>query len=117
MGGPNKHTGAKGEAVKPSSAPSGLTEAPEYMLAKACQISWRVDNFKLFGWRAAKGNAWQYALFDVHADQGENENVANSHPNEFTSMFKDMWQWAEGVYESQQSETRCATSGDIDAVV
>jgi len=105
--GPNKYTGAKGDKVTPSSAPSGLSEAPESMLQKACQISWRVGNMKLLGWRPATGKSWQYALFDIGQDQGENQNVADENTQMFSQMFKDMWKWAEGVYQSQLSETQC----------
>merc|ERR1719331_1563832 len=78
------------------------------MLQKACQVSWRVGNLKLLAWRPATGKSWQYALFDIHQDQGENENIADEMPQAFSQMFKDMWKWAEGVYESQLSETQCA---------
>lgn len=100
---------AKGMKVTPSKSPSGLSEPSEEVMEKAFQISWRVDNLKLYGWRPDKKTAWEYAVFDIHKDLGENENVASEHANEFKQMFKDMWKWAEGVYESQQSETMCAS--------
>jgi len=103
-------SGVTGSQVTPSESPSGLSEPSEEVMRKACQISWRVDNLKLYGWRAETGQQWEYALFDIHEDANENENIADRHSVEFAQMFQDMWTWAEGVHESQQSETRCAQS-------
>ena len=94
--------------MQPSASPSGLSEHSDAVTEKACQISWRVDNLKLFGWRSETGRPWEYALFDIHQDPGENENIADKHSSEFSRMFRDMWAWAESVRESQRSETQCA---------
>lgn len=100
--------GTKGETVKPSKAPSGLSEPSDAVTQKACQISWRIDNLKLFGWRPSVGKSWEYALFDIHQDPGENVNLADKQSTKFSQMFKDMWAWAGGVHTSQESETQCA---------
>lgn len=100
----------EGKQVKPSSAPSGMSEAPELKLKEAAQLSWRVGDLKLYAWRSGIGNAWEYALFDISKDESESENIADQQSSVFKQMFKDMWLWAEGVYESQQSETHCSKS-------
>jgi arylsulfatase A-like enzyme len=103
-----KASGAKGDKITPSGAPSGMSEPAEAVLPHACQISWRVDTMKLLGWRPEQGGKWQYGLFDMSQDPGENTNVAGQHAEMFGNMFQDMWKWAEGVYTSQNEETHCA---------
>lgn len=101
------HNSASGSKVSPVGAPSGQSEPPSDVTEQARQISWRVDNMKLYGWRAETGDKWQYALFDISVDEGENHNLAGEHNDLFSSMYQDMWTWAATVRHSQTSETMC----------
>lgn len=101
------HGGVAGQKVNPVSAPKGHPEPPADVTTQARQVSWRVDKLKLYGWRAKVGNKWQYALFNISADEGENTNIASTEPDVFEHMYADLWVWAASVYESQKSETMC----------
>lgn len=101
------HGSASGSKISPVSAPSGESEPPSDVTEQARQISWRVGSLKLYGWRAETSDKWQYALFDIHADGGENNNMAQQETKSFLSMYKGMWAWATTVRESQQSESMC----------
>lgn len=104
------HNDVSGSEVKPVSAPNGHAEPPSTVADQARQVSWRVDKLKLYGWRAENTDKWQYALFDISLDDGENSNVASQHEAAFETMYDDLWAWAATVYTSQRSETKCLSS-------
>jgi len=107
------HNDASGGKVSPVSAPNGRTEPSAAVADQARQVSWRVDNLKLYGWRAQNTDKWQYALFDIANDVGENNNIANQNADDFASMYDDLWLWAATVRKSQESETRCLKNSDF----
>eukprot|EP00666_Eupelagonemidae_sp_cell4sb_P015068 gene15068-9036_t len=60
---------------------------------------------KLYAHRSETSDNWQYALFDLSKDSGENDNVAAQQPAVFKDMCADMWAWAASVHASQSKET------------
>merc|ERR1711920_857057 len=52
------HASVGGQKVRPVSAPKGHSEPPADVTAQARQVSRRVDNLKLYGWRAKVGDTW-----------------------------------------------------------
>merc|ERR1712032_918665 len=111
------HNAISGARVDPVGAPTGESEPPSDVTEQARQVSWRVDNMKLYGWRAETGDKWQYALFDISTDEGENQNLAGKQSDLFSSMYQDMWTWAATVRHSQESETMCLKKEVLDVLV
>merc|ERR1712151_1207699 len=107
------HNAASGGKVSPVSAPNGRSEPSAEVADQARQVSWRVDNLKLYGWRATNADKWQYALFDIANDAGENNNIANQNVDDFTSMYDHLWSWATTVRKSQESETTCLKKSEF----